>query len=159
MRYLLIYSNDKKELLKKITDTSALAIAEVQANLLAYKNKGSVIKVKLFELEDILLKAIKERSVSMIINALQEACNGTFTMEQLEPLSKEHLITYELAPVSEENIYDAEMWYIVYDYVITFNGSYNVYGTLDLKNITVYDNTDSIIMDKEIENNVIKKGA
>lgn len=159
MRYLLTYCNEYNDIFKVIKDTAALSIAEVQANLLAYKNKGSVIEVKLFELEDILLKAIKQRSVSMIIDALKEACNGAFSMEQLEDISKEYLIKYELAPISDENEYDSEMWYIIYDYIITFSGSYNAYGTLDLRNITVYDDTDSIIMDKDIEDNKIKKGA
>lgn len=159
MRYLLTYTNQSNDLIKVIKDTVALSIAEVQANLLAYKNKGSVISVKLFELEDILLRAIKERSVSIIIDALMNACNGAFSMEQLEDLSKEHLITFEEAPISKANEYDSEMWYIVNEYIIAFSGVYNQYGVLDLKNITVYDNTDSIIMDKNIENNQIKKGA
>lgn len=159
MRYLLIYTDENNDLYKVIKDTAAFAIAQVQANLLAYKHKGSVIDVKYFELEEILLKAIKQRSVSKIVNALNEACNGTFSMEQLEDLAKDHLVTYEEAPISNEDKYDSEMWYIVNDYIITFSGIYNVYGTLDLRNITVYDHTDSIIMDKDIENNEIKKGA
>lgn len=159
MRYLLIYTDKNNNLYKVIKDTAAFAIAQVQANLLAYKYKGSVIDVKYFEFEEILLTAIKHRSVSKIINALNEACNGVFTMEQLEGLAKDHLVTYEVAPISDANKYDAEMWYIVNDYIITFSGVYNVYGTLDLRNITVYDHTDSIIMDKDIECNKVKKGA
>lgn len=159
MKYLVIYSNDKKEIFKTIIDTSALAIAEVRANLLAYKHKGSVIKVKQFELDNILLTAIKQRSASIIVATLQEACNGPFSMEHLEQLSKDYFIKYEVPKISKNSFHDSEMWYIIDNYIIAFYGSYNAYGILELKNITVYDQTDSIIIDEDINSNMLSKGA
>lgn len=151
MNYLITYEDGTKDIHKRVMNSICSSLVQVKANLLAYRESGRVLEVKLYELDYFILRAIRKKDINIFLDQLTTYCKGKFTMEQLEPLAKEQCIKYEVAPISAACEYDCEMWYILNEYIVSFSGLYNQYGVLELKNITIYDSTDSVILQKNID--------
>lgn len=100
------------------------------------------------DLEMIILKSIKEMNVDKIVEMLTHISYGILNLENLKEIANKAGIPYEEAPMSNQCIYDKEFWLIIDKYILTLSGTYDSFGILALKNITVYDRTDSIVIEK-----------
>lgn len=146
MNYLLIYSDDKGKLYRKMEDTVGIEMADISARILANRKNGQVVSVISFDYESIIEKAIETKEPKTILEALKKSCGKNICMEHIKELASGFNIEFQ------EACTDIEYWYIInQQYVISFIGSYNVYGVSMLEEIIIYDETDSSISKIKLE--------
>lgn len=106
--------------------------------------------LKTISLNDELLKAINDKSIESIMNILYKLSNNDLSINNLKDIANTYSIKHEDVTIGKENKYDAELWYILDEHIISFSGSYNDCDILYLKNVTIFDKTDSIIVEKNV---------
>lgn len=149
MLYMGTFMDKKGNVFKQSFKTVCIELAHVSANLVAYRNDCKIIKVSKADLLDGIYDAVKTKSCEKVLSAIKKNSVHENTMlEELQYNVKKNGMKYEEMKLPN-GPYDFEQWVVLKKHVVTINSNYNVYGLLELKKITIYDETDSILAEKE----------
>ena len=148
MYYIAVFKDNDNNIFKQRIKAICIELAQISANLIAYRKDVKVMKVSKADLADKIYSAVNTLNIDKIISSIKQCSENNETMlEELKFNIKKNGMRYdEIHPENCEH--DCEQWIILTNHIISLYSKYNTCGIRELKKVIIFDETDSIVAEK-----------
>jgi hypothetical protein len=137
MNYLILYSDERNEIVSEIHDAAAISIARIYANLIAYRLNRKVLNIKVYDYRSKLLDALIENDKDEILDILTPFNeDNNCTLNRIYDLA----INDGIYTRYRTNKYNINIKLSLEDFIIYLDGHYNAYGLIILDKLIVHKN-------------------